>query len=83
MALCVAGETPHFERRVADYLRREARKELELAVRLRPEPQRQSALADLARYVEPLGLLRRRRVVELFLAVDSPDRLYPRLSRRA
>lgn len=31
--LCVAGEAPHIARRIADYLRREARRDLEVAIR--------------------------------------------------
>lgn len=43
--LCVAGEAPHVERRVADYLKREAKRDLEIAVE---------------RYAERLGVAYRR-----------------------
>ena len=43
--LCVAGELPRLERRVADYLKREARRDLEVAVR---------------RYAEKIGVAFRR-----------------------
>jgi predicted metal-dependent hydrolase len=35
--LCVAGEAPHIERRIGDYLRREAKSDLEIASRLAAE----------------------------------------------
>ena len=82
--ICVSGERPHVARRVTDFLKREARKDLEAAV---------------ARHSKQLGVKPRRIVLrdtvsrwgscsstgglEFFLAPDSRAAVRARLSRRA
>ena len=76
--LCVAGEAPHIDRRVSDFLRREALRDLEAASRRAAEQVRRRHQAHLgARPVEPLGLvLDHRRAVVLLAA-------HPRAAVRA
>jgi hypothetical protein len=80
--LCVAGEEPHIPRRVRDFLKREAKRDLEKA-------SRQAALALGVsikrvdpRSVEPLGLVLDHRRAVLFVAADPGAVLRARLSRR-
>ena len=70
--LCVAGKAPHVDRRVGDFLRREAKRELEdgqPAVRARARSRHPARHG--ARSVEPLGLLLDDRRAVVFLAAHS------------
>ena len=82
--LCVAGEAPHVDRRVGDFLKREARRDLEAASRRYAA---QLGVADQAhlgaRPVEPLGLMLEYRRAVVFLAAHPRAALRARLSRRA
>ena len=82
--LCVAGEAPHVDRRVRDYLQREAK----ARSRGRQPPRRRQARrhdqAHLgARPGEPLGLVLDHRRAVVLLAADSGAAVRAGLSRRA
>ena len=81
--LCVAGEAPHVDRRVGDFLRREAKRELEAASRRFAAELGVSDPADFgARSVEPLGLMLDDGRVVVFLAAHSGAGFRAQLSRR-
>ncbi len=81
--LCVAGERPHVARRVADFLKREALKDIEAAVARHAKAIGRSAEAHFrARHGEPLGLVLVGRPAQLLLAPDPRAALRARLSRR-
>ena len=82
--LCVAGDAPHIDRRVGDFLRREAKRELEAASR--------RFAADLgvavrrvvgARSGKPLGVLLDYRGLVIFVAAHPRAALCAQLSRGA
>ena len=67
--ICVAGEAPHVARRVADFLKREARRDLEAASRRYADELGVDDQAHRgARPVEPLGLVLDHRRAVLLLA---------------
>ena len=71
--LCVAGEAPHIARRISDFLRREARRELEIAsLRFAATLGVEHQARRGARSIEPLGLVLDDRRAVVFLAA------YPR-----
>ena len=82
--LCVAGEAPHVDRRVGDFLKREAQRDLDAASR------RYAAKLGVpikricgARPVEPLGLVLEHRRAVVLLAAYPRAAVRARLSRRA
>ena len=81
--ICVSGDRPHVPRRVADFLKREARKDLEAAVARHSKQLGQAAAHRVARYGQPVGFLFVDRRAQFFLAADSRSVLRARLSRRA
>ena len=81
--ICVAGGAEHMDRRVHDFLKREARKDLhkaslayagELGVRVKR--------VSIARPVEPLGFVHLGRIVVVLVAADPGTALRAGLSRR-
>ena len=67
--LCVAGDAPHVDRRVGDFLRREAKRELEAASQhFAARTRRQHQAGRRARPGKPLGLLLDRGRAVLFVA---------------
>ncbi len=78
LSICAGGDPAHFERRIADFLRREARRDLEIS---RPPSffgrgaRAQRALP--ARHVESLGIVLVKGRVEFFLASNSRAALRP------
>ncbi len=81
--LCVAGEAPHLPRRVRDYLKREAKRDLEAASRSAAAGARRRHQARVgARSVEPLGLVLVDRRAFIFVAAYSCATIRARLSRR-
>ena len=77
--ICVAGDAPHVPRRVEDFLKREARRDLEAAVarhaaNVKPAPHR------VARHFQPLGLLLDDGGAQLLLAAHLCAALRARLS---
>ena len=75
---------PHVDRRVSDFLRREAQRDLEAASRRAAEAARRRDQAHLgARPVEPLGLVLDHRRAVVFLAADPRAAVRAGLSRRA
>ena len=69
--LCVAGEAPHINRRIGDYLRRSAARELEAAARRYAAGARGCNQANLhSGPVEPLGFVLQHRGLVVFLAAD-------------
>ena len=71
--LCVAGEAEHVSRRITDYLKRQAKRDLETAAELRREARRHVQAHLDPRPGEPLGLvLDHRRAVVLVAAVLAP-----------
>jgi hypothetical protein len=79
--ICVAGEKPFVARRVADFLKREARKDLEAAVAR--YSQRLGVADHAARHIEPLGLMLVNRRAQFLVAADPRAARDPRLSGRA
>ena len=82
--ICVAGERPHVPRRVTDFLRREAMKDIEAAVARHARTIGVPAEAHRgARHGEPLGLLLLGGAAQLLLAPHPRAAVRARLSRRA
>ena len=82
--LCVAGGAEHMDRRVHDFLKREARKDLHKASLAYAEAAwRQGQAGVAARSIEPLGFVYLGRLAVLFLAADPRATLRTGLSRRA
>ena len=82
--LCVAGEAPHVDRRVADFLKREAKRDLEAASRRAAERlgvdiKRVSVRDQSSRW----GSCSTTGVLSLFLAAHPGAAVRARLSRRA
>ena len=81
--LCVAGEAPHIDRRVSDFLRREALRDLERREPPRRRAARRHHQAHLgARPVEPLGLVLDHRRAVVLLAAHPRAAVRAGLSRR-
>ena len=70
--LCVAGNAPHIDRRIGDFLRREAKRDLEAAsLRFAGELGCRVKRVSRARSIEPLGLMLDDRRAVVFLAAHS------------
>ena len=81
--LCVAGGAEHIERRVHDYLKREARKDLQKAAQAYAAgARRQGQAAVDPRSVEPLGFVHLGGLVVVLVAADPRAALCAGLSRR-
>ena len=81
--LCVAGGVEHMDRRVHDFLKREARKELHKASLAYARRSRRQGQAGVdPRSVEPLGFLHLGRIAVVLLAADPRAALRAGLSRR-
>ena len=81
--LCVAGGAEHMDRRVHDFLKREARKDLHKASLAYAERTRRAGQAGVdPRSIEPLGFVHLGRIVVVFLAADPRAALCAGLSRR-
>jgi hypothetical protein len=78
--LCVAGEAPHVDRRVSDYLKREARADLESASARGVDTRAAPQAADNTRPVQPLGIVFDDRGAVVFLAAYSGAAVRARLS---
>ena len=82
--LCVAGHAPHIDRRIGDFLRREARaRPRGHQPALCPRSRRRGPARHRARPVEPLGLLLDHRHAVVFLAAYPGAEPSARLPRRA
>ena len=81
--LCVAGEPPHVDRRINDFLKREAQRDLEAATRRYAGKLGVAFKRVCVRPVEPLGLVFQHRRVVFLLAAHSRPAVRARLSRRA
>ncbi len=91
--LCVAGGVEHIDRRVHDFLKREARKDLQKAPGSpRPAEVRAGLCGGAWRSgqaavdpgsIEPLGFVHLGRIAVVFLAIDPGAALRARLSRGA
>ena len=69
--LCVAGGVEHMDRRVHDYLKREARKDLQKASQAYAEDLGVQGQAGIdPRSIEPLGFVHFGRIIVVFLAAD-------------
>ena len=82
--LCVAGQAPHIDRRIGDYLRREAKARTgrgQPPLRARTRPRHPASHG--ARPVEPLGLLLHHRDAVVLLAAHPGAGSRARISRRA
>ena len=81
--LCVAGGVEHIDRRVHDFLKREARKDLQKASQILCRGARRPGQAGVdPRSVEPLGFLHLGGIVVVLLAADPRAALRAGLSRR-
>ena len=82
--ICVAGRAPHLDRRVGDFLRREAKRDLETASRhFANELGVAGQAGRRPRSVEPLGLVLDDRHTIVFLAAHSGAEHGAKLSCRA
>ena len=82
--IAVAGAREHLRRRVIDFMKREAKRDLERAVlRHASEPRRPAERDPAPRSDQPLGLVRDQRPSLLLVAADHGAAARARLSRRA
>ncbi len=82
--LCVAGGVEHIDRRVHDFLKREARRDLHKSAQAYAEALgvQGQAVVD-PRSIEPLGFVHLGRLAVVLLAADPGAALRARLSRRS